>query len=157
MTWIYFLPFFFSLKLSLLFPDSPSFVSFSLLSIFTPPAFAYSSPPPCHLTHPFPSVSSQTSGCISPPAGCMTGEQVERRANDISLSPSLPASLSLSPHLIHCPARGPPQPSFQLLPILSDHIAIQICLVCIPPLLAMKVSPSHQGWKNVGQCSQLKS
>lgn len=54
----------------------------------------------------------QTSGCISPPAGCMTGEQVERRANDKSLSLSLPCiSLSLSLYLTHCPATGPPQPT----------------------------------------------
>ena len=61
------------------------------------------------------------------------------------IPPCISLSLSLSLHLTHCPARGPPQPSFlppssEHLPIVSDHIDIQICPGCIPPSPAMKVS-----------------
>lgn len=46
---------------------------------------------------------TQTSGCISPPAGCMTGEQVEHRANDKSLPRlSLHHALSRSLQPLSC-------------------------------------------------------
>ena len=100
-------------------PISPSFVSFSPLSIVSPPLFAYSPPlfpsaPPPHSS--FSLCLPQTSGCISPPAGCMTGEQVERRANDKSLSSSLPASLSLSLSLSPSHPLSCQRPSSAFLP-----------------------------------------
>lgn len=101
--------FHYSTTVSCSFSISAFFVSFSVLSIFSDLLFAFppSNPPP-HSS--FSLCLPQTSGCISPPAGCMTGEQVERRANDKSLSQSV--SVSLSFHLSLCPARGPPQPCF---------------------------------------------
>lgn len=120
---------------------------------FLPP----STPPP-HSS--FSLCLPQTSGCISPPAGCMTGEQVERRANDKSLSsrPFLHLSLPLAPsHPLSCqrPSLAFLPPSFQHLPILSDHIDIQICPGCIPPSPDVKVSQKKKNikrerrWANV--------
>lgn len=85
-----------------------------------------------------------------PPAGCMTGEQVERRAND--KSPSLHLSLTFLPTVL--PQAVLTHPSsflpLQQLPILSAHIDIQMCPGCIPP--SLKVSPNHH--KKVGLTSQ---
>lgn len=152
MVCIYFLPF--SITVSFL-PILPPFVSFSLLSIFSPPLFAYS-PLLHHLTHPFSLCLPQTPGCISPPAGCMTGEQVERRANDKSLSLSLPASLSLSLHLTRCPATGPPQPSF--LPPFSTFPSYLTTLIfksaraafhLLSPRRSHQTTKGERGWASV--------
>lgn len=139
--WIFFL---FSTALSISSSISPSFVSFSAPSIFSPHLFAsfllHPIPPP---HSPFsPHVSLRHQGVFPPPAGCMTREQVERRAND----------KSLSRHLSHCPARGPLwlfPPSFQHLSILSDRIDIQICPGCVPSPLIVKVSPNQRERKKV--------
>lgn len=126
------------------------FFYFTLLCLLLSPVHLFSSSicffsspphPPTSLTL-FPSCLPQTSGRISPPAGCMTREQVERRAND----------KSLSRHLSHCPARGPLwlfPPSFQHLSILSDRIDIQICPGCVPSPLIVKVSPNQRERKKV--------
>lgn len=136
MQWQAYIPFLYSKRV--FFSILPFFVSSFLLSIISPPLFAYSSPPPCHLTRPFPFCLTQTSGCISPPpAGCMTGEQVERRANDKSLSVSPPPSISTTVQLEALLSLHPP--SFQRLPFLSDRIDIQICSVHIPPSISMKL------------------
>lgn len=104
---------FFSKTVSFFPPISPSFVSFSLLSIFSPPLFAYSSPPPRHLTHPFPSVSLRHQGVFPPRQDAWQGSRWNgEQMTNLSLLPSLRLSLSLSLHLNQCPARGPPQPSF---------------------------------------------
>lgn len=111
---------FFFLKLSLFLPILPPFVSFSLLSISSPPLFAYSSPSPCHLTHPFPSVSLRHQGAYPPRQDAWQGSRwnTEQMTNLSLVSRCIMLSLAPSNR---CPARGPPQPPFfQRLPILSE-------------------------------------
>lgn len=133
-------------------PLSPSYScpSIPLLYLLIPPLH-----PSTHLTHPFSLCLPQTSGCISPPAGCMTGEQVERRANDKSLSLRLPPA-SPSLHLTHCPARGPPQPSFlppsSTFPSYLTTLIFKSTQAAFHLLFAVKVSSNHQRRKKVGYC-----
>ena len=102
----------------------------------------------------------QTSGCISPPAGCMTGEQVERRANDKSLSSSLPASLSLSlslslsisptvlpEALLSLPSSLFPPSTF---PSYLTTLIFKSAQAAFHLLSPWRSRQNHQGWKKVG-------
>lgn len=147
-----------------LFPLPPLSPSQSCPSFFPPVSslFAFSplTTPSTHpsLTHPFFPVCPSDIRVYFPP-----GRMHDRGAGgteskwQISLSVLswISLSLSLFHHLTYCPARGPPQPSFlppsfHHLPILSDHIDIQICPGCIPPSLVVKVSSNRRGRKKSG-------
>lgn len=147
--------FLFYTTVSLSFSISPSFVSFSFLSIVFPLLFSFLPLQPLlYFTHPFPSVSLRHQGVFPPRQEAWQGSRWNgEQMTNLSLRPSLHLPLSLSrSHPLSCqrPSSAFLPPSLQHLPILSDHIDIQIWPGCLPPSLCVKVLPNRQGRKKVG-------